>query len=340
MKFRKKNQLSSELLVVDGMWGVGKSIVTELISVFDSMESWSMDLSFDHIPLLYGEKTIREDAAITLIRNLFDITTYNMSISRSINFRYKDHTSIFKHPKKYDYIFRLLEQGGEDSCKKIVENRMIIPIATHMALSNNDLFLKALGKRCKIIRCVRHPLFMIDHWASYIDRCQTDPIEFNLKIDYKGENIPFFAKGWEDEYLKANNFEKSIKSIVVLTENYKHNFAKIRKKHGDKSVLEISFEDVVKNTDHVISLIATFIGRSVNNKTYKRVKKKQFLPRNTIDSGSGYISKEWSNNKEKKSEKESLSQNLDLIKNNVRRKYYEDLIKLINDYENKWINGC
>ena len=75
MKFSKQQQLSSELLVIDGMWGSGKSVITQLVSVFDSMECWRIDLPFDNIPVLYGMDSIEESAAITLIRNLFDEMT-------------------------------------------------------------------------------------------------------------------------------------------------------------------------------------------------------------------------------------------------------------------------
>ena len=53
IKFSKKQQLSSELLIVDGFWGVGKSVIGELVSVFNSMECWRIDLPFDLIPILY-----------------------------------------------------------------------------------------------------------------------------------------------------------------------------------------------------------------------------------------------------------------------------------------------
>ena len=335
VKFCKKNQLLSELLIIDGLWGVGKSVITELISVFDSMECWKINLPFDNIPHLYAKGSIEKDAATALIANIFDEITYSVSISRSVNFRYKDATSIFNHPKKYDYILRLLEHGGDDSLKKIGKNKMIIPIATHIAVSDNDLFFRALGERCKIIRCVRHPVLMIDHWANYIGRCQTDPREFTLKINYNGESIPFFAEGWENEYLKANDFERSIKSISLLTDSYNKNFDRMKKKYGEGSVLEISFEEAVKNTDSILSSISKFIGRDINNKVYKKVKKKQCLPRSTIDSGLGYASTEWKDRKIKEPDQVVINKRLNLIKNKIRSEYYDELIRLCSEYENR-----
>ena len=334
MKFSKKNQLSSELLIVDGLWGVGKSVITELVSVFDNMECWNLEMPFDHIPILYEAQALDQDSAIAVIRNLFDELTYNMCISRSVNFRYKDRSSIFHHPKKYNYLLRMLEQDGDSSLRKISENKMIIPVATHTSSSNNDLFLRALGKRCKIIRCVRHPVFIVHHWADYIWRCQTDPRDFTLKIDYNGEDIPFFADGWEEEYLEANNLEKSIKSISLLTDSYNHNFHQMKKKYSKESILEVSFEEAVKNTDDTIALISKFINQDVNNKVYKKVKKRARLPRGTIRSDFGYAFTKNYSTKESVDQIE-IKKRLGLIKNKIRPKYYHELVRLSGEYESR-----
>ena len=155
------------------------------------------------------------DAAVCLIRSMFDDLTYQKCISRSVNFRYKDQTSIFKHPKKYQYLIRLLEHGGYQSLNKINANKMIIPILTHMSSFNNDLFHMALEERCKIINCIRHPIFILDWWTDYLMSMSLSTIDFVLKIRHKDIDIPFFAYGWEDEYLSASNIERSIKSISL-----------------------------------------------------------------------------------------------------------------------------
>jgi len=336
IKYSKKEQLSSELLVIDGLWGVGKSVVGELVSLFNHMECWRIDLPFDHIPILYENKSIDESAAIAIIRNSFDEISYNVSISRSINFRYKDLTSIWKHPKRYEYILRMFKNGGDDQLKKISNNRMIIPIATHLSTSNNDLFLKSLGKRCKIIRCERHPLFVIDNWARYIDRCQSDPREFTLNINYKEKDLPFFTYGWEDEFLSINSLEKSIKSISMLTNLYEANYIRIKNLYGVDSIMEIPFEDAVKNTDNIIHTMSKFLDSNADFSLYKKIKKREILPRI-----SSYIDPKDKRLKNKKNEvveleKCVMSEKLKHIKHNVQRKYYDELIDLIDSYEKKW----
>ena len=147
MKFSKSAQLSSELLVIDGLWGCGKSVVMQLLSVFDSMESCTIDYLYDYIPDFSQSQSMTRDAAVCLIRSKFDDLTYQKCISRSVNFRYKDQTSIFKHPKKYQYLLRLLQNGGDQSLNNINANKLIIPIFKHLSSTNNDLFHMALGER-------------------------------------------------------------------------------------------------------------------------------------------------------------------------------------------------
>ena len=170
MKYSKNIQLTSELLIVDGMWGVGKSVITELLSSFDSIESLNINYLYDYLPNLYSSRSIEHDAAIMLIRNMFDSLTYDVCISRSVNFRFKDQTSIFNHSKKYQYLKRLISKDGDDSLKQVEQSQMIIPVLTHMSSSNNDFFLLAFGRRCKIINCLRHPAYIIEWFAGYIEK--------------------------------------------------------------------------------------------------------------------------------------------------------------------------
>ena len=43
-----------------------------------------------------------------------------------------------------------------------------------------------------------------------MDRISNDPREFTPKISYKNHDLPWYSKGWEDEYLEINNIERSI----------------------------------------------------------------------------------------------------------------------------------
>jgi len=336
MKYSKDIQLSSELLIIDGLWGVGKTAVTELVSVFDSMESWKIDWTFDYLPRYYQSQSIDKDAAITLIRSLFDSLTYDICISRSVNFRYKDQTSIFRHPKKYQYLRRILERDGDEALKKIDKNRMIIPVLTHMSTSENDFFHMAFGERCKIINCIRHPIFILEWYVDFWSKISLSPRNFVLMVRHNDKEVPFFAFGWEDEFLAANNLERAIKSISVLTKGYTDNLKKIKKQHGDKSILELSFENVVTNTDEVLSIIADFIGRDINQKLYKKIKRRENFPRKSIYTGQGYGLFDFKSKKLKEgNEKDFIQNKMEVLKSKIRPEYYLQLVKLVEDYETK-----
>jgi len=336
MKYSKNIQLSSELLVIDGLWGVGKSVVTHLVSTFDSAESVYYDYTFDYIPKYYQSHSIDKDAAVTLIRNLFDEFSYKSCISRSVNFRFTDETSIFKHPKKYKYLQRLFQRDGDDALKIIAKNRMIIPILTHMSSSNNDFFHMAMGERCKIINCIRHPLFMLEGTANYLSNMALSPRDFVLKIRHNDKDLPFFAHGWEDEFLSANYIEKAIKSISILTKDYTNNLKKIKKQYGENSILEVSFEDAITNTDEVLNIIAGFIDRDINQKLYKKIKKSGNFPRKSMLDGQEHGLFNFKSKKvDKVKEKVLIQKKMELFKSKVRPEYYLQLVQLVKDYEVK-----
>jgi hypothetical protein len=336
MKYSKNLQLSSELLIIDGMWGVGKSVITELLSSFNSLENLNINYLYDYIPNFYSSKSIEHDAAVMLMRNLFDSLTYDMCLSRSVNFRYKDQTSIFNHPKKFQYLKRIIRQEGNESLKQVEEGRMIIPLLTHMSSSNNDFFLVALAGRCKIINCIRHPAFIVKWFSDYLELMAESPRDFVMKIHYKGADIPFFAYGWEEEYLSINNYERAIKSIAVLTNNYNENLRAIKESHGDNSILEISFEEAVLKTDRTLRTISGFINREINQNNFKKVKKKQNLPRKEISSGQKYGAFGFESSKtHTEGIQETTDKKVQSLKSKVTSEYFILINRISREYELK-----
>ena len=339
--FGKNNELESELLIIDGLWGNGKLLVCNLLAAIEGMEAWRHVNSFDHLPVIYGMNAIEESAAITLIKNIFDELTYNTCISREVNFRYGDLTSVLRHSKKWQYISRFFGEEGDAALSKTTN--MMIPVATHMSSVTNDLFLKALNNRCKIIECVRHPIFMLDHWVQYIGRCDNDPRDFTLKLDYKNKNIPWFAAEWGDEYLEINNTERSIKSISILTEKLSNNITTINTKYGEDSVFIVPFESLASNTDEVLQNIAKYLGRDYNSKLLQKLKIKNNVPRENVGASLGYTpgvrtARNWDKKIISKMQIESLEkeQRLKKIQSIVQPKYYDELLSLIDKYEKNY----
>ena len=84
-----------------------------------------------------------------------------------------------------------------------------------MSTFNNDFYEQVFPNKLKIIYTLRDPLFLIETYSSYIHRISEDPREFTVKIKYKNFDFIWFSLGWEEEYLKVNNTEKTIKLLRI-----------------------------------------------------------------------------------------------------------------------------
>jgi len=334
MKFSKSHGYSSNLLVVDGLWGNGKSLMASLLTSVKNSEMWRYNMTFDHLPIYYGGNKIEESAAVSLIRTLFDKVTYNSFLSREVNLRINDETCVLKHPNRLGSIKKIFSSGVSDGLVIRDSANIIIPVMTHMASISNDLFFRALSGRVKVICCVRNPLYMLDHWSNYIERVMSDPREFTPKITYNCVDIPWFAEGWEDEYISANSYEKSIKSIGVIYDMLADKIYKMPS-YEQENYMVVFFEDLVVDTDLTFSSVMQFLGCDYDKRRYKMEKKNNSVPRMNLYSSDGYDAKDWSSSSVRDENKIIREEYfVGRYKDLVSDVYYNQLLSLIDKYSN------
>ena len=96
-------------------------------------------------------------------------------------------------------------------------------------------------------------------------------------MDFNGEAVPFYAYGWEDEYLKISPIDRIIKMIYELQFGNKKSYESLTNDEK-KQIMVIRFEDFVDNTYKIVDDLAVFL----NTKTSKYTKRsiiKQGCPR-------------------------------------------------------------
>ena len=209
ISFSKNSKYKSNPIIIDGFSGSGKILIAELLKAVKSTEISKWELSYDYIPILYSFGSIQKKAASSTLRTIFDEITYTMSIGREINLRPKDLQFALRHPKWIKYLKAMLNKAYKDKYieEKLAPN-MNIPIIVHMSTFNNNLIEETFQENIKLIYTFRDPLFILETYSSYIDRIGNDPREFTPKISSKIIDLPWYAYGWEEEYIKINNTEK------------------------------------------------------------------------------------------------------------------------------------
>jgi len=240
----RRTSLTPEIVFVDGLSGTGKAALLMAISSMQRVEMSRFEHIYEYVCALEHLGRISKDASDVLIRIHIDMAGYNTMISRSVNFRPGDISSVLNSPKKSEYFARLFAQEGQDVVGRIAAERPILNIMTHQVLGISKPLFRVLGEKMAIVEIIRDPLQMVTAWFTYMDRIGKDPLELQVCIDYKGRDLPYFAAGWEEEYLALNTMDRSIRSIdhVISLTNAQYESLDDQRRNR---VLRVPFEGFV-----------------------------------------------------------------------------------------------
>ena len=123
--------IDNKVIVSDGLIGGGKGLISQILSALPNVEMWIHNPQIEQICGLHHIKHISMDGAVAILRSMFDEEANNLSISRNVNFRFKDMSSIFRYTHKLEYLNRLFESEESKAMKKFVEKGRILNFMTH-----------------------------------------------------------------------------------------------------------------------------------------------------------------------------------------------------------------
>lgn len=255
-----KDSLVKKLVLIDGLGRVGKFFLGKIVSCFKKMEYYQYVSLLEHIPYIKRLGGITEDAAISLLRVHIDEYAYNMRIGRNINLRYDDASSIYNSYEPNEYLKRGLNQINNDEViNAFCEDDRYSLFVTHENLPNIELFFKAYPD-IRILNLIRHPVDVAHSWLlrGWGSRFGSDPLSFIPVVKGKKNYVPWYASDWKDEYEKASEIDRIIKSIAILLKYGKETYDSL---HEDqkKKILVVSYENLMEQTNEAISLICSFL---------------------------------------------------------------------------------
>lgn len=279
--FTRSLHLSEDIVILDGLTGTGKTMFAPLLNTFDRMQNGRFEYMIEYLSITRHMNKISDDASFTLLNLLADVKIYDGVISREVNFRPSDLSSIFNSGKSLKYIKQLFLKDGIFAGNRIQKEKPILFFVTHQLLTCFDSINNAFEKRFKIIEMVRHPLYLLDHWNSYISMHGKNSRDFTIWIKYKEFELPWFAQGWEELYINSSDYDKVVYAIVYLM---KPIFEKIDDiKYADR-ITFIPFEKFVLNPKPYLIAIEKILGVESTKKTFHFMKS-QKVPRKLIFNG-------------------------------------------------------
>ena len=330
MIVEKKNRFSNDIIFLDGLWGTGKSILSPILSNMCNVEKIKVESIYEYISSMFFLNKIEKDAAIWMLHTYADTSQYNNRIGREINLRWSDDTGLKHVLNKWIYIKRLFGQEGDFKIDEINRENFALGIMSHMIMLTPQILVEGFNKRVKVIEMVRHPLYMLGHFANYLERFETSR-EFTMAYYYKDVKIPWFINDSLDEFVQGNKYERAIQCIVKLYPLLEIEIENAKK--NGLQILELSFEEIVFDTKLSLEKIEFFLGRK-HSKKIEIILQKQKLPRNTISQGNGHKAYGWQ--KSNKSELDTYQEYLKIVNENCSISFQESLYSTIKWYNNKY----
>ena len=277
--------LAERIVVVDGMPGCGKTLLSAIVSALDRVEVEKYVPKIEHLCVSHFLGKLTDDAARTLVTLFTDIDLYSLMISREVNFKPSDLSSVFRSPRPWRYVRRLFQPDGQPEAERIERERPILNFVTHNLLPVCDPVMHGLGERVVIVEVVRHPLYMLKQWFLYIHRYGTDVRDFTLWLAAEGASVPWFAQGWEAAYLRAPLMDRVIYSIEHLGRLAREALGRLPASQR-RQVITVPFEPFVLDPWLVLQQLEAALGTRVTSVT-RRELRRQRVPRARIADGLG-----------------------------------------------------
>ncbi len=278
--------LLEQLVLVDGQPGCGKTLFTAIIAAMERVELLNYSSELENLCALNYLNKISEDAVEAMIRIQMDLVIYETMMSRRVNIRPGDLSSIFRDVDVWTYLKRIFSKGNENVPDLIKKEKPILHFATHNLLAFSEPVFNSLGEKVLLIEIVRHPLYMlIQQTLNQLNHNDSldGSRQFHIYIKHENGQVPFWNYGQEELYQKANPVEKAIYEMQKMTE-LTENFKKQKLKWKDVQFLTIPFEHFVLNPWSYLKKIEDKLKSKINGKTKRRIKQ-QNVPRKKISDG-------------------------------------------------------
>lgn len=275
--------IARTVVIVNGIAGCGKTLLSSIVSSLERLELEKYDYPLEWVCQVRHLNRIEDDAAHALIRIHCDLDLYNLMMSRETNFRTSDLSGVMHNPRPWRYVRRLFQPGDAAVMDRIDREDPVLNLVTHNLLSIGRPVFSALGERLRFIEVVRHPLYMLKQWRLFMPRYGTDPRHFSPWIQVDGRNLPWFALGWEDLFLRSNMMDRAILSIDRLLRMSDAFQATLTKDEKDR-LLIIPFEPFVLRPEPSMKALTSLIGTDAG-KTTRREMRRQKVPRRMVAEG-------------------------------------------------------
>ena len=266
------------LVFVTGLTRSGKTMLMPIVSSMERVEHLAYNYLMEQIPMMHVLGLISDEAAICLMRYAVDNMFYDLTIGRNLNLRFGDLTSVWKSTQPFRYLKRLFAKEGDAALESIMQKNHFFLLQLHDAIWHIDIYCKSFPEM-KMIHITRHPVSMVYDWykKGYGADFFENPRNATLTIEWKTKQLPYYAAGWEQEYLNMSEIDRIIHMIKTLEDNHREKYDPLPESTRRK-IRIISFEKMVTSPEPILRDISEFLGTALTRHT-SRICKRERCPR-------------------------------------------------------------
>jgi hypothetical protein len=268
-----------EIIFVDGLTRVGKSMLNTLLTGFDKLSIPLFIEPLEQMIPLVKTGDLSNAAFSSLIRLHLNERFYNYYLSRNLNFRKGDLTSIYNSSSPDFYLEQLQGNDGDEIFERKKKEGHILQFQTHDVLTHYDV-IRDSNINVRFIELFRDPIDTINSWyvrgwGHRFDKA--DPRSFTMLYEIDNKLMPHYSIGLENVYFSYNEMEKCVVMHNHLMRKSITNLRKLSKDERSR-FLPLCYENVLTDTNTVIKKIYKFLG--VGETSYMdEAKLKARLPR-------------------------------------------------------------
>lgn len=270
-KLYQYDLINENILFVDGLTRVGKTALNQLISGIGGVSHPQVFSLIEQICPMVLEGEITKEAASALIRLQLNERAYDYELSRNVNFRKTDLTSVHNSQYPEDFFKRLDLVDGDEVLKNRKE--VIHQFLTHDLLSSFKV-LQSFELPFKMVEVFRDPIETIYSWHSRgwghrFD--EADLRSFTTLFETDNKVVPHHFTGVKENYFECNEVEKCVLMHNHLIRKSIVEFEKLSRKEKEKIHL-VCYEDVLSSPFLMVSNIANFLGCQLSNQMDRYLK--------------------------------------------------------------------
>ena len=288
--------INPNIVFVDGISRVGKAALNQILMGLDNVSQPQFIELLEQVLPLATERLISSSIASAIIRLHLNQRIYNRAISRDINFRKADLTSIYNSNNPEQLISQLSTPDG-DTVIKSMDKDVILQFQTHDMMMHLESLLET-NIPLKMFELVRNPIDTIcswheKGWGHRLDHA--DPRSFTLLFEADRKVYPHYAIGLPETYSNYSQLEKCVLLHTNIIRKSIEQYEKTKSKLENK-ILFLRFEEMIECPNRVIEKSSKFllaeenqfkdkhfaianVPRKIDHTEYKN--KKQFLLKNT-----------------------------------------------------------